>query len=150
MLESACIYVCIYVTGLNFGLWKTWQDSCIPEENSRQGCQCRHSQILVSPLCMHSAFPTEMGEQTILMSFGDLIIALLMHLGIGYKRKVHKSLGAVVWDSGTEQLGQLLEGHQPSTLAILVPLMEQGYIPVELCVLFIHLHVPRLIWGTLS
>ena len=28
--------------------------------------------------------------------------------------------------------------------------MEQEYIPVELCALFIHLHVPRLICDTLS
>ena len=45
------------------------------------------------------------------MSFGDVITILLMHLGIEYKRKACKSLGAVVWVSGTEQLGQLLGGH---------------------------------------
>ena len=73
-----------------------------------------------------------------------------MHLGIGYKSKCAKSLGAVIWVSGTEWLGQLLGGHQPSTSAILVPLVEQEYIPVELCVLFIHLHVPQLVWDTLS
>ena len=99
---------------------------------------------------MHSAFPAEMGEQMILMSFSDVIIAQLMHVGIGYERKVHKSLRAVVWLSGTEWLGQLLGGYQPSTLAVLVPLMEQKYIPVELCALFVHLHVPRLVWDTLS
>ena len=120
------------------------------EENSWWGCQQRCKQISVIPLCMCSAFPTEMGEQTILMSFGDVIIFLLMHLGIGYKRKACKRLRAVVWLSGTEQSGQLLGGHRPSTLAILVPLMEQEYIPVELCALFIHLHVPRLVWDTLS
>ena len=73
-----------------------------------------------------------------------------MHLGIGYIRKVCKSLGAVVWVFGTESLGQLLGGHQPSTSAVLIPLMEQAYIQVELCALFIHLHVPRLVWDTLS
>ena len=41
-------------------------------------------------------------EHMTLMSFGDVIIFLLMHLGIGYKRKVHKSLGDVIWVSGTE------------------------------------------------
>ena len=91
-----------------------------------------------------------MGEQMILTSFGDVIIILLMYLGIGYKRKACKSLGAVVWVSGTKWLGQLLGGHQPSTSAISVPLVEPEYIPVELCALFIHLHVPRLIWDTLS
>ena len=73
---------------------KKQQSSCVAEENSRWGHWCR--QILAIPLCMHSAFPTEMGEQMTLMSFGDVIIFLLMHLGIGYKRKAPKSLGAVV------------------------------------------------------
>ena len=90
------------------------------------------------------------GEQTILTSFSDVIITQLMHLGILYKGKVHKSLRAVVWVSGTEQLGQFLGGHWPSTLAVWVPLVEQQYIPVEMCALFIHLHVPRLVWDTLS
>ena len=99
---------------------------------------------------MCSAFPTKMGEQMILTSFGDVIISLFMHLGIGYKRKAHKSPGAIVWVSGTEWLGQLLGGHWPSTLAISVPLVEQEYISVELCALFIHLHVIRPVWNILS
>ena len=70
-----------------------------------------HRQIRAIPLHMHSTFPTEMGEQMILMSLSDIIIAQLMHLGIGYKRKACKSLGAVVWIFGTKWLGQLLEGH---------------------------------------
>ena len=99
---------------------------------------------------MHSAFPTEMGEQMTLTSFGDIIIFLLVHLGIGYKRKACKSLRADIWVFGTEWLGQLVGGHQPCTLVISVPLMEWEYIPVELCALFIHLHVPRLVLDTLS
>ena len=59
-----------------------------------------------------------------------------------YIRKVTLSLRAVIWVSGTERLGPLLS-HQPSTLAILVPLMEQEYILDELCTLFIYVHVPR-------
>ena len=134
----------------NLGLWKIWQGSCVAEENSWWGHWQRCRQILVILLCMCSAYPTEMEEQTILTSFGYIIIFLLMHLQIGYKKKACKSLGAVVWVSGTEWLGQLLEGHQPSTSAISVPFMEQEYIPVELCALFIHLHVPRLVWDILS
>ena len=56
------------------------------------------------------------------------------------------SLGAVIWVSGTEWLG-LLTSHQPSTLAISVPLMEQEYNQEELCTLFIHVHVPRPFLG---
>ena len=63
------------------------------------------------PLYMHNAFPTEMVEQMILMLFSNVIIAQLMHLGIGYIRKVCKSLGAVIWVFGTEWLGQLLGDH---------------------------------------
>ena len=109
--EGALKYLGESITGLKFRLWKTQQGSCVMEENSQQGCWQRHKQISAIPLCMHSAFSTEMGEQTILMSFSDVIIGLLMHLGIGYKRKACKSLRAVIWVSGTEQLGQLLGGH---------------------------------------
>ena len=66
--------------------------------------------------------------------------------GIGggkYIRKVSSSFGAVIWVSGTEWLGPLLS-HQPSTLAISVPLMEQEYILEELFTLFTHVHAPRL------
>ena len=60
------------------------------------------------------------------------------------------SLGAVVWVFGTEWLGQLLRSHQPSTLAILVPLMEQEYNLDELYVIFIKLHVSRPFWEPFS
>ena len=65
-----------------------------------------------------------------------------------YIKRAHTSLGAVVWVSGTEQLS-LSTGHQPSTLAISVPLMEQEYNQEELCTLFIHVHVPRPFLGNL-
>ena len=54
--------------------------------------------------------------------------------------------GAVIWISGTEQLGQL-SSHQPSTSAISVPLMAQEYNQKELCTLFIHVHVPKPFLG---
>ena len=56
------------------------------------------------------------------------------------------SCGAVIWVSHTEWLGQL-SSHQPSTLAISVPLVEQEYNQKELCTLFIHVHVPRPFLG---
>ena len=65
-----------------------------------------------------------------------------------YIRRVSLSFGAVMWVSGTEWLGLLLS-HQPSTLAILVPLVEQEYIQDELSSLFIHVHAPRLFGNTL-
>ena len=66
-----------------------------------------------------------------------------MLLGSKLYKVASMSLGAVIWVFGTEQLGQLLRSHQPSTLAISVPLVEQEYNLNELCVLFIYLHVPR-------
>ena len=65
-----------------------------------------------------------------------------------YIRRTHTSLRAVIWVSGTEWLG-LLSRHQPSTLAISVPLMEQEYIQDGLCTLFLHVHAPRLFGNTL-
>ena len=70
---------------------------------------CR--KITAIPLHMHSAFPAERGEQTILTSFSDIIIAQLMHLGIGYNRKACMSLRAVIWVFGAKWLGELLGGH---------------------------------------
>ena len=63
-----------------------------------------------------------------------------------YIRKSELKPGDVVWVSGTEQLG-LLISHQHSTLAILVPLVEQEYNQEQLCTLFIHVHVPRPFMG---
>ena len=57
------------------------------------------------PLCMHSSFPTEKVEQMIVMSSND--VTVISH-GIGggkYIRKASLSLEAVIWVSGTEQLG---------------------------------------------
>ena len=66
-----------------------------------------------------------------------------------YIRKASSSLGAVIWVSGTEQLGPLLS-HQTSTPAISVTLMEQEYILDEPCTLFIPVHVPRPLWEHFS
>ena len=75
---------------------------------------------------------------------------LSCYWGGNYIRKLSTSLGAVIWVFITEWLGQLLKSHQPSTLAISVPLMEQEYNLNELCVLFVYLHVPRPFWGPFS
>ena len=95
------------------------------------------------PLHICSGFPIEKVEQMIMTSLND--VTMISHaIGGGkYIRKASSSLGAVIWVSGTEQLGPLLS-HQPSTPAISVPLMEQEYILDELCTLFIHVNAPRL------
>ena len=73
-----------------------------------------------------------------------------MLLGRELYKNACTSLQAVIWVFGTEQLGQLLRSHQPFTLAISVPLVEQEHNLDELCVLFINLHVPRPFWEPFS
>ena len=63
----------------NLWLQKQQQGSCIAVENSRWGCWQVHRGMSVALLHMCNAFPAEMGEQMILMSFNDVIIARLMH-----------------------------------------------------------------------
>ena len=60
------------------------------------------------------------------------------------------SLRAVIWVLETVQFSQLIGGHQPSTSAVLVPLVEKEYILVKQCALLFHLLVPRIIWNTFS
>ena len=68
----------------------------------------------------------------------------------GTIREEHtQTLGLLSGFSDTEWLG-LLTSHRPSTLSILVPLMEQSINQNELYVSFIHIHVPRPFWGTFS
>ena len=45
--------------------------------------------------------------------------------------------------------GNLQRGHRPSVVVIMVPLVEQVYIPEEACALFIHLHVAQVVWASL-
>ena len=118
------IYIChsleIWVRKRPIGL-------CIAVGNSWWGHWQICRQITVIPLHMHSAFPTERGKQTIVMSFND--VTMFAHAsgrgyGRGYIRKACMSVGAVVWVFGTEHFSQLLGGHQPSVMAVLVPLVE--------------------------
>ena len=60
------------------------------------------------------------------------------------------SLEAIVWVFGAEHSGNLLRSHQPSAMATSVPPVEQEYIPTGECSSFIHLHVPKGIFDTLS
>ena len=97
---------------------------------------------------MHNGFPMEKVEQMIVMSLSDITMIACAIGGGKYIRKVSSSFGAVIWVSGTEQLGLLLS-HWPSTPAILVTLMEQEYIQDELFNLFIHVYAPRSFGNTL-
>ena len=108
----------------------------------QQSCWQMCRQIMAFPLHMSSGFPVEKVEQTIMMSLSDITVIAHATGGGKYIRKANSSFRTVIWVSGTEQLGPLLS-HQPSTLAISVPLMEQEYILEELFTLFIHVQAPR-------
>ena len=87
-------------------------------------------------------------DQVIVMSLSDVTVIAHAIGGGKYIRKASLSFEAVIWVSGTEPLGLLLS-NWPSTLALLVPLVEQEYIQDELFTLFIHVHEPRLFGNTL-
>ena len=100
------------------------------------------------PLCMCSGLPTEKVKQMIMTPLDDVTtIAHAIKRG-KYIKRAHLGFRAVIWVSGTEQFGLLLS-HQPSTPAILVPLVEQEYTQDELSSLFISVHAPRLFGNTL-
>ena len=67
---------------------------------------CR--QILAFPLCMCSCFSMEKVEQMIVMSLSDVTVITHTIGDRKYIRKANLSFGAVIWVSGTEQLGPLL------------------------------------------
>ena len=81
-------------------------------------------------------------------SLDDVTMIACAIWGGKYIRRAHLGFGAVIWFFGTEWLGLLLS-HQPPTVAILVPLMEQEYIQDELSSLFIDVHAPRHLGNTL-
>ena len=60
------------------------------------------------PLHKHSGFPMEKVEQMIMMSLGDVTMITHAIGGGKYLRRASSSFGAVIWVSGTEQLGLLL------------------------------------------
>ena len=74
---------------------------------------------------------------------------LSCYFGRNYKRRAHPNLGAVVWVFWHWTVGYI---YKPQTLYF-------GYLSAshgtelnqnELCVSFIHMHVPRPFWGTFS
>ena len=59
----------------------------------------------------------------IVTAFND--ITMFAHAsGRRYIRKACTSLQTVIWVFGTEHFSQLLGGHQPSAMAVSVPLVE--------------------------
>ena len=59
----------------------------------------------------------------IVTSFNDITTSCHAS-GRGYIRKACMSLQAVIWVFGAEHFSHLQGGHQPSAMAVMVPLME--------------------------
>ena len=121
----------------SYSSWGFWQ-------------QCWHMcrWPMAFPLHMCSGLPTKKVKQMIMTSSDDITMIACATEGGKYIRRAHLGFGTVIWVSGTEQFSLLLS-HWPSTLAILVPLMEQEYTQDELSSLFISVHAPRLFGNTL-
>ena len=105
-------------------------------------CWHMHRWPMAFPLHMCSGLPMEKVEQTIMTSLDDVTMIAHAIWGGKYIRRAHSGFGAIVWVSGTEQLGLLLS-HWPSTPAISVPLVGQEDTQDELSSLFIQVHAPR-------
>ena len=99
------------------------------------------------PLCMQQWF----SHQKSRADDCDVIKWCHNDLSCYWEREVYKEMQARASGLSSRflvlnQLG-LSISHRPSTLVILVPLMEQEYNQEELCTLFIHVDVPRPFFG---
>ena len=65
------------------------------------------------------------------------------------KGEHNQTSGLLSGFSGIKCLG-LLTSHQPSTLAVSCASHGEEHNQNGMCDLFIHMHVPRPFWGTLS
>ena len=105
---------------------KTERFRCI---YSNQGFQCGCRQMCrwttVLPVHMCSGFPTGRSKQMFMTSWNDVTMISHAILGENYKRRAHPNLGAVIWVFWHWTVGST-DKSRPSTLAILVPLMEQS------------------------
>ena len=92
--------------------------------------------------CIHSGFPTKGSKQMIVMLWNDVTVISNAILGGKYKRRAHMSLRAVVWVFWYWTIGSI---HKSKTLYSSYLSASHGaeHNQEELCVLFIHMHVPR-------
>ena len=107
---------------------------------------CR--QTLAVLMCMHSDFPAGRSEQTIVMSFHD-VMRISCAKGQGnYKRRALLNLRAVIWVFWYKVFRSVDE---PQTLyfGCLSASHGEEHIQNRMCDLFIHMHVPRPFWEPL-
>ena len=113
------------------------------------GCQQMYRQTAMLLVHMHSGFPTRRSKETIVMSWNDVTGMSHAILGGNYKRRAHWNLEVVIsvfwyWMFGSTNKSQTLySGYLSASCG--AEHNQNG-----LCVLFIHIHVPRPFWGTFS
>ena len=154
------------------GLWRHWWNSQGPiymchrhgiwvkEKTERFGCiysnwgfwcwcQWMPRWTTVFPVCMHNGFPAGRSKQMIMTSWNDVTMISHAILGGNYKRRAHPNLRAVIWVFWHWRVRSI---DKSKTL-------YSGYLSAscgaehnqnELCVSFIHMHIPRPLWGTFS
>ena len=101
------------------------------------------------PMHMCSGFPTGRSKQMIMTSWNDITRISHAIEGGNYKRRAHPNLEAVIWVFQYLALGSI---NKPQTLYFSYLSASHGaeHNQNGLCDLFIHMHVPRAFWGTLS
>ena len=113
------------------------------------GCQQMPRWTIVLLVHMCIGFSAGRSKQMIVTSWNDITRISHAILGGNYKRRAHWNLGAVVWVFWYWTFGSIDKSQT----------LHSGYLSVshgsehnqnELCVSFIHMHVPRLFGGTFS
>ena len=100
---------------------------------------------------VHKVFLARGGKQMIMTCHLMMSLPLCLCRGLGvYKGKHTQALRLLSGFLAAVHLSYLVRSHQPSVVATSVPLMEWEYIFTGKCYLFVQLHVPKVILGTLS
>ena len=101
---------------------------------------CRQTTVFC--VHMHSGFPARRSKQTIVTSWNDVTMIPHAILGGNYKRRTHPNLGAVIWVFWHWMVGSM-DKSQTFHYSYLGASCWAEHNQNELCVSFIHIHVPR-------
>ena len=148
--EGAWKYLGESVTGM--GIWVKEKTERFGNIYSNWGFQhgcwqmCRWTTMLL--VHMFSGFPAGRSKQTIVMSWNDVTRISCAIFGENYKRRAHPNLRAVwvfwYWMFGSTNKSQTLYSSK------LCASHGAEHNQNELCVSYIHMHIPRPFWGTFS
>ena len=111
------------------------------------GCWWMHGQVGMALLCMHKVFSTLRGKQMIVTSWDDVTTVVLMLRVGSYIKRVHTSLGALIWVFGCSTFGCNWLGATDPFLWLFWCLLRSGTITREGSVLYLFNHkCLRLSW----